>query len=192
MMKLLAAAIVNFNYFVGIYFGILNAIYTVLFVLSLFEIFRHIRRVKYSGFTEFNRSPGTPPVAVLIPVYNEENVVLRTVRSALASDYPYFEVIVINDGSSHGTLRRLIGEFRLRRTDRVYRKLLASQSVMGFYYNPETPSLLVVDKERGGKSDALNCGINVCRSPYFCSVDADSLLEKDAERRLQPRLAAPH
>ena len=188
MMKLLAAAIVNFNYFVGIYFGILNAVYTVLFVLSLFEIFRHIRRVKYSGFAEFNRSPETPPVAVLIPVYNEENVVLRSVCSALASDYPNFEVIVINDGSSDGTLRRLIEKFRLRRTDRVYRKLLASRDVKGFYYNLETPNLLVVDKERGGKSDALNCGINVCRSPYFCSVDADSLLEKDALIRLMTPL----
>jgi cellulose synthase/poly-beta-1,6-N-acetylglucosamine synthase-like glycosyltransferase len=46
----------------------------------------------------------------------------------------------------------------------------------------------VVDKERGGKSDALNCGINVSRSPYFCSLDADSLLEKDALIRVMTPL----
>jgi len=188
MTRMLAAAIVNFNYFVGIYFGILNVVYTILLALSLFAIFRHIRRVKYSGFTEFHRSPETPPVAILIPVYDEEKVVLRSIHSALETDYPYFEVIVINDGSSDGTLKRLIEEFRLRRTDRVYRKLLPSRPVKEFYSNPKTPNLLVVDKERGGKSDALNCGINICRSPYFCSVDADSLLEKDALIRLMTPL----
>jgi cellulose synthase/poly-beta-1,6-N-acetylglucosamine synthase-like glycosyltransferase len=52
--------------------------------------------------------------------------------------------------------------------------------VKGFYYNPEIPNLVVVDKERSGKADALNCGIAVSRSAYFCSVDADSLLEKDS------------
>lgn len=188
MNGLLITAIVNFNYMVGIYFGVLNAVYTVLLVLALFAVFKHLRRVKYSGFTEFNRSPETPPVAILIPVHNEENVVLRSIRSALASEYPFFEVIVINDGSSDGTLQRVIDEFRLRKTYRVYRKHLASGPVRGFYYNHETPNLLVVDKERGGKSDALNCGINVCRSPYFCSVDADSLLEKDALIRLMTPL----
>ncbi len=52
----------------------------------------------------------------------------------------------------------------------------------------ETPNLLVIDKEQGGKADALNCGINVSRSPYFCSLDADSLLEKDALIRVMTPL----
>jgi len=47
-----------------------------------------------------------------------------------------------------------------------------------------TPNLLVIDKARGGKADALNSGINASKCPYFCSVDADSLLEKDALIRI--------
>lgn len=188
MIKLLSLTIVGLNYFFAVYFGIVNAVYTLLLLLALPVVFRHLKRIKYSAVREFYDSPETPPVAILIPVHNEENVVLRSIRSALAADYPFFEVIVINDGSSDGTLKKVIDEFRLRKIDRVYRKFLATQRVNGFYYNLDTPHLLVVDKERGGKSDALNCGINVSRSPYFCSVDADSLLEKDALLRVMTPL----
>jgi cellulose synthase/poly-beta-1,6-N-acetylglucosamine synthase-like glycosyltransferase len=188
MMQLLSLVIVGFNYFVGIYFGIVNALYSLLLLLALLVIFRHIKRIKYSALSEFHDSPETPPVAILIPVYNEEDVVLRSIRSALAADYPFFEVIVINDGSNDGTLKKVVDEFRLHKIDRVYRKFLTTQRVKGFYYNLDTPHLLVVDKERGGKSDALNCGVNVSRSPYFCSVDADSLLEKDALLRVMTPL----
>ncbi len=188
MMRLLSVTVLWFNVFVGVYFGIVNTIYSLLLALALLVIFRHIRRIKYSAFTEFQASPETPPVAILIPVYNEEDVVLMSIRSALAADYPFFEVVVINDGSSDGTLKRVIDEFRLRKIDRVYRKFLPSQPVKRFYYNIETPNLIVVDKERGGKADALNCGINVSRSPYFCSVDADSLLEKNALIRVMTPL----
>jgi cellulose synthase/poly-beta-1,6-N-acetylglucosamine synthase-like glycosyltransferase len=107
-------------------------------------------------------------------------VVVRTIRSALAVDYPLFEVIVINDGSEDGTLEAVVSAFGLKKIDLVYRNFLKTVPVKGFYYNPEIPNLVVIDKERSGKADALNCGITVSRSPYFCSVDADSLLEKDS------------
>jgi len=74
-------------------------------------------------------------------------------------------VILINDGSSDGTLQTVIDTFRLKKIDRVYRRFLTTPPVKAIYYNVETPNLLVVDKERGGKADALNCGINVSRCP---------------------------
>jgi cellulose synthase/poly-beta-1,6-N-acetylglucosamine synthase-like glycosyltransferase len=82
----------------------------------------------------------------------------------------------------------VIDAFSLKKIDRVYRTFLETKAVKGFYYNLETPNLLVIDKEQGGKADALNCGINVSRSPYFCSLDADSLLEKDALIRVMTPL----
>jgi len=188
MISILSAAILGFNYFVGFYFGVVNVIYSLLLTLALVVIFRHLKRIKYSALSEVHDSTQTPPVAILIPVHNEEEVVLRSIRSALQADYPFFEVIVINDGSSDNTLKRVIDEFRLRRIDRIYRRTLVTKSVKGFYYNLETPNLLVIDKEKGGKADALNCGINASRSPYFCSVDADSVLEKDALLRVMTPL----
>jgi cellulose synthase/poly-beta-1,6-N-acetylglucosamine synthase-like glycosyltransferase len=188
MMSFLTALILGFNFFVVFYFGAVNAVYSVLLTIALFKVFGHTRRMKYSARKEFHASPETPPITILIPVHNEEKVVLRSIRSALAADYPFFEVIVINDGSSDATLRTVIDAYRLQKIDRVYRTFLKTKPLKGFYFNMETPNLLVIDKERGGKSDALNCGINTSRSPYFCSVDADSLLEEDALLRLMTPL----
>jgi cellulose synthase/poly-beta-1,6-N-acetylglucosamine synthase-like glycosyltransferase len=188
MKHLLILSIIGFNYCVGIYFGLMNSVYSVLLVISLFVIFRHLRRIKYSPYKEFTLSPDTPPVTILIAMHNEEKVVLRSIRSALAAEYPFFEVIIINDGSTDGTLQKVIDAFGLKKIDRVYRTFLKTKTVKGFFYSLETPNLLVIDKEQGGKSDALNCGINVSRSPYFCSLDADSLLEKDALIRIMTPL----
>ena len=180
MSALAIALIIGVNYFIGIYYGIVNLIYTILLVISLSVVLRHIRRIKYSPIKDFIASPETPPISILIPAYNEERIILRTIRSALSVNYPFFEVIVINDGSTDETLPTLIHTFNLRRIDRAYRNILKTSPVRGFYYHPEMPNLLVVDKENGGKSDSLNCGINLSRSPYFCTVDADSILEENA------------
>ena len=180
MSALAIALIVGVNYFIGFYYGVVNIIYTILLVISLFVVLRHIRRIKYSPIKDFIASPETPPITILIPAYNEERIILRTIRSALSVNYPFFEVIVINDGSTDETLSTLIHTLKLRRIDRAYRNILKTSPVRGFYYHPEMPNLLVVDKENGGKADSLNCGINLSRSPYFCTVDADSVLEENA------------
>jgi cellulose synthase/poly-beta-1,6-N-acetylglucosamine synthase-like glycosyltransferase len=184
MKGILLSFILGFNYFVGIYYGIVNSVYSLLLTISLFVILRYIKRIKYSAVRDFSYSPETSPVSILIPAHNEENVIIRTVKSALAMNYPFFDIIVINDDSTDNTLLTLINTFNLGKIDVVYRNILKTNPVRGFYYNPNFPNLLVIDKEKGGKADALNCGINASRNPYFCSVDADSVLEKDALIRL--------
>jgi cellulose synthase/poly-beta-1,6-N-acetylglucosamine synthase-like glycosyltransferase len=180
MKAFLTSFALGFNYFVGFYYGVVSVLYTALLTIALIAILKHIHRVKYEPFREYSVSPETPSVSILIPAHNEEKFVVRTIRSALAVDYPLFEVIVIDDGSEDRTLKTIISAFGLKKIDLVYRNLLQSVPVRGFYANPEIPNLVVVHKERSGKADALNCGIMLSRSPYFCSVDADSLLEKDS------------
>lgn len=180
MKEVLIVFLLGFNYFVGIYYGVVNIFYTVLLAIALGVILRHVRRIKYEPIKEYRLSPQTPSVSILIPARNEEKVIVRTILSALAVDYPIFEVIVINDGSVDGTLEAAVSAFGLKKIDLVYRNFLRTTPVKGFYYSPEIPNLIVIDKERSGKADSLNCGINVSKSPYFCSVDADSLLEQDS------------
>ena len=132
-------------------------------------------------------SDTTIPITLLVPAYNEEATVVENVRSMLALHYPRFEIIVINDGSADSTLQTLIEAFELQPTLRVNEEEIPHQPLRGLYGSPNYPNLLVVDKENGGKADALNAGINLSRFPLFCAVDADSILEADALlRAVQP------
>jgi len=106
--------------------------------------------------------------------------VVESARSLLALHYPNLEVIVINDGSTDNTLPELVRSFSLRRADIVYNPVLDTKAIRATYLSTLDPRLLVIDKLNGGKSDALNAGINLCRTPWVCSVDADSILEADA------------
>jgi len=122
----------------------------------------------------------SPPIALLAPAYNEAVTIAESVHSLLSLQYPSFEVIVINDGSSDGTLQVLIDSFGLRPIERHYDLPTAHKPIRGVYGSELQPRLIIVDKENGGKADALNAGINVSRAPIFCSMDADSVLEADA------------
>ena len=129
-------------------------------------------------------SDQAPAISVLAPAYNEELSIVESTRSLLALQYPDFEVIVINDGSKDGTLARMIGEFGLTQVDRFVDWSVDHAPIRGFYASPRFPRLLVVDKENGGKADALNAGINCSRTALFCAIDADSVLESDALLRV--------
>jgi cellulose synthase/poly-beta-1,6-N-acetylglucosamine synthase-like glycosyltransferase len=121
-----------------------------------------------------------PPIALLAPAYNEALTIVESVRSLLSLQYPNFEIIVINDGSKDETLEVLRAAYELAPVDRHYELSIAHQPIRGVYRARHQPRLIVIDKENGGKADALNAGINVSRAPIFCSMDADSLLEPDA------------
>ena len=129
----------------------------------------------------------TVPISLLVPAYGEEATIAQSVRSLLSLHYPNFEVIVVNDGSKDDTLNQLISAFECEPARRAYEGKLDHEKIRGLYKSAKFPRLLVVDKENGGKADALNAGINLSRCPLVCAVDADSILESDALlRAVQP------
>lgn len=121
-----------------------------------------------------------PPITLMAPAYNEALTIVESVRSLLALQYPNFEVVVVNDGSKDETLNVLIKAFELKPIARNYDLTAPCAPIRGVYAGAKQPRLVVVDKENGGKADALNAAINLSRSPIVCSMDADSLLEPDA------------
>jgi glycosyltransferase involved in cell wall biosynthesis len=132
------------------------------------------------------------PISLLAPAHDEETTIVENVRSMLALSYPLFEAIVINDGSRDGTAAAVIEAFDMRPSRRVFEQLVPHAPIRGIYDSPRYPRLLLIDKENGGKADALNAGINLSRSPLVCAVDADSLLEADSLLRMAiPFIADP-
>jgi len=181
-----------FNVLIVSYFFLANGTYSLLMILSLVSVWVHNRRLGYLSLDELRESPVTPPATIIMPAWNEQDVIVESVRSIMRTDYPNLEVIVVDDGSTDETLTRLIHSFRLIKMDLIYRPRLATKVVRGIYLNPRLPNLLVISKENGGKPDALNVGINLCRTPYFCTLDADCLLERDALLRLmRPIVKSP-
>ena len=190
--SLFGHALIFFNLLILSYFVVGNGVYTALMVMSLRAIWFHSRRVAYQGLTELRGSSLTPAVTIIVPAWNEERIIVETVRSALGVDYPWVSVIVVDDGSTDSTLKRLAAAFKLAPMDQVYHPTLPTFAVRSLYFNPYIPNLLVVHKQRGGKPDALNTGINLCRTPYFCCLDADSILERESLLRLMdPILRSP-
>ncbi|MCP3981099.1 MAG: glycosyltransferase family 2 protein [bacterium] len=181
-----------FNFGVIFYFLALNSIYLILFLLSLSEIRRFVRRTFFSDYDRIMDSGMTWPISVIVAAHNEEKTIVETVRSLMMVNYSEFEIIVVNDGSRDATLARLIETFELRRIDKVYREAVSTEEVVGTYGSLKYPNLVVVNKEKGGKSDALNAGINISRYPLICSIDADSIIEDNALLRLvKPFMESP-
>jgi cellulose synthase/poly-beta-1,6-N-acetylglucosamine synthase-like glycosyltransferase len=184
LQSVLADIVLTFNRAVIYYFVLLNGVYVILFLVSLVEVLRFVKRTFFSDYEQILRSDMTWPVSIIVPAHNEARTLVETVRSLLNVNYGQFEVIVVNDGSTDDTLDRLVETFELKRTDKIYRRTLPTGTVQGLYATLDLPNLLVVDKERGGKADALNAGINVSRYPLYCSVDADSVIEENALLRV--------
>ena len=182
-----------YEYAIITYLFTLSSVYFVLLLIGFLEMMRH--RFAYRDAEEnrvLEASPLVAPVSILAPAYNEAAPICESVRAMLALAYPQYEVIVINDGSTDNTLRLLIEEFHLYRSARFYEKPLASKPVRDVYESMDPIPLVVIDKENGGKADALNAGINVARYPLVCAADCDSLLESDALLRVaRPFLEDP-
>jgi cellulose synthase/poly-beta-1,6-N-acetylglucosamine synthase-like glycosyltransferase len=125
------------------------------------------------------------PVSVIVPAYNEEASINTSIRALLQMDYPDFELVVVNDGSKDATLQTLVDAFGLRSFPEAYRRRVDCSEVRGVYRSLRYQNLRIIDKVNGGsKADAINAGINACRYPLVCVVDADSILQPDSLRRV--------
>ncbi|GLV47395.1 glycosyl transferase [Thermus sp. LT1-2-5] len=169
-----------YQVFVLYYFALLNLLYAYFALTGLAMVARYVHELSELALKDLLEREAYLPVSILVPTYNEEKTIAASVRSFLALHYPEFEVIVVADGPKDRTLEVLKEAFRLVEVSWVYRRALPSKPVRAVYRSLLYPNLLVVDKENGGKADALNAGLNFARYPLFCAVDADSLLDAQA------------
>ncbi|MDH3297867.1 MAG: glycosyltransferase family 2 protein [Gemmatimonadota bacterium] len=166
------------------YFLALNSFYGLLLALSIPEIWKHWKLSSTDEVSRYLSSDALPPISVLMPAYNMESSIVSSVRAQLALQYPQHEVLLINDGSTDGTLERLREAYDLYEVPPAMPKSIPTQHVRRYFRARKAAGLMVVDKENGGKADALNAGLNAARYPLALAVDADTMVEPDALLRL--------
>ncbi len=174
----------GFNRFFAFYAGALNGIYLLLLLFSFHASSRQLRQWKARDKRLLFKKGMLPSISVIAPAFNEEATIIESVSSLINLSYPDYEVIVVNDGSSDGTLRRLVDWFGLKRTATGFPAGLETGTVRGVYGSPSIRNLIVIDKVNGGKADSLNAGINFSSKEYICGIDADSLLQSDSLLKL--------
>jgi cellulose synthase/poly-beta-1,6-N-acetylglucosamine synthase-like glycosyltransferase len=132
-------------------------------------------------------------VSIVVPAYNEELTIVESIRALLALDYQSREVVIVNDGSTDGTLPLVQRTFQLVPAPLAFVQPLSSEEVRGIYRSISEPELVVVDKVNGGcKADAANAGINAASGVLVLLIDADTVLEADAlSRAVLPFLEDP-
>ena len=183
--------LVKGQFLVLLYFLAVNGWYLVLLVSSLLELRRHMLLIADESRHLLLSSTLSPTISILAPAYNEEATIEVSLRALLALQYPNLEVIVISDGSKDRTVDVLIQKFDLVPVKTIYERKIETKPVRALYRSSTFPGLVVVDKENGGKADALNVGLSFARGELVCAMDADTLIEADGlQRMVRPFLYA--
>ena len=176
--------VVDVQYVMLLYFLTVNSWYLILLVSSLLEMRRHMLLIADESRHLLLSSTLSPTISILAPAFNEEVTIEGSLRALLALQYPSLEVIVISDGSKDQTVQVLIERFDLVPVKTVYERRIETKPVRALYRSSTYPALVVIDKENGGKADALNVGLSFARGELVCAMDADTLIEGDGLQRM--------
>ncbi len=140
----------RYLFLIGIILGIIRLVF--MGTLAIIEKWRE-GHAKYDPNYQ-------PTVAVIVPAYNEDTVIVQTITSLLASDLPDFEIVVVDDGSTDQTAERVVESF-------------AHEKRVRFFSKPNA-----------GKPEALNFGVQHTRAEIVIALDADTVFTRDAISKL--------
>ncbi len=178
------AVLVTFDWVILGYFALVNTVYLLLLLSAAWEMRDHLLLGQGERRWRVLQSDVAPTISVLAPAHDEASTIAGSVGAMLGLAYPNLEVVVVNDGSSDETLRILIESFALVPVHPVFRRQVETEPVTALYRSRSHPHLVVVDKENGGKADALNAGLNLATGRLVCAVDADTIIEPEALQRM--------
>lgn len=174
-----------------IFFGCYSIFYILVYIILAVSSFNEIKKYYINKYFLHKdviiKSNNALGVSIIAPAFNEGLTIISNVKSLLSQEYPRFEVVIVNDGSTDDTLEQLIKEFNLVKVAYFYIEKIKTQPVRGHYRstNPIYNKLLVVDKENGkSKADASNAGINSSKYGLFICTDVDCILRRDTTAML--------
>jgi len=168
--------------FYFVYAVAISSSYLILAVVSIRSIKKYKQKNAKVNYRMVLSSPWAPSISLVAPAFNEELTIVDNVRSLLSIEYNNYDVIVVNDGSQDHSLEKLIRAFGLIRVSYDIDNRLSFKSVSAVYKskNAAYKRLIVVDKENGGKADALNAGICVSEKELVACIDVDCVIQSNA------------
>ncbi|HUX61491.1 MAG TPA: glycosyltransferase family 2 protein, partial [Ignavibacteriaceae bacterium] len=159
--------ILSYNYLLLIYSISIGTIYLLLNILSFKRIIQYKRKMVYVDLKKIFKFQNFKSISIIVPAYNEENTIVDSIMSLLQLEYPDFQLVIVNDGSTDNTLEKIFNNFSIRQVSFTPFYKLKSKQIKTVYMSHEYPSLVVVDKINGGKADAINAGINIAKNPLI-------------------------
>ena len=182
----LNTGILIFNYFVLFFVMTIMSSYLLLAAISGVSLKSYLNMNRFVDHNALLSLSSSPKISLIAPAFNESMVIKESIISLLSINYNNFDLIVINDGSTDDSIPILIEAFDLELVDLPYNPILVTKPLKAIYKskNPSFSKLIVVDKENGGKSDALNLGINIIDNPYIVCIDVDCIMDKDVLLKL--------
>jgi len=175
------------HYLFFIYAFSVVASYILLAIISAIESFHYMKKNSFVNYNEILSSNISPSISIIAPAYNESLNIVENVRSLLSNHYVNYDVIVVNDGSKDDSLDKLIEAYDLVKIDYLINPQIKTQPLRNGIFkstNPAFEKLIVIDKENGGKADALNFGLNISNNQYVVCIDVDCLLLEDSLQKM--------
>ena len=179
--------LLTFHYFFLVFTVLIVGSYIVLAFFSSRETIEYLKKNSFVNYKDLLTSDIAPSISIIAPAYNESLNIVENVRSLLSTHYVNYDVIIVNDGSKDDSLEKLIEAYDLERVNYLINQKVPTKPLRAGVFkskNPAFEKLIVVDKENGGKADALNCGINISESKYLACIDVDCLLLEDSLQRM--------
>lgn len=169
-------------FFLG--YGILLFVFYFLFVtLAVIAVRLNKKRAYFLNVRDIRGSQHLPTISLVAPAYNEGKSIVINVRSLLSLQYPFFELIIVNDGSTDDSMAKLIKAYDLEPIalyDVPTNIQTAEVKTIFKSSNKKYHNLTVIEKHNGGRADALNCGIKYATTDLVLCTDADCIIEQDA------------
>ncbi|HNW98821.1 MAG TPA: glycosyltransferase [Bacteroidales bacterium] len=165
-----------------IYFSLYFIIDLFLFISSLF-IHRKIRKKENTNYNYNSYS-----ISIIVPAYNEEVSIVDCIKMLANVDYENFEIIVVNDGSKDNTFKKMLEAFSLTEIEFNLHTKIKTNTIRNVYRDIDN-KIILINKVNGGKADSVNAGINLSTKDYICTIDADSILDDQALKKvIQPMI----
>ncbi|MDF1516910.1 MAG: glycosyltransferase [Lutibacter sp.] len=177
--------IIHSLFFIYAVFAI--ASYVILAIISAIETKEYMKKNSFVNYKEILSSTISPSISIIAPAYNESLNIIENVRSLLSSHYVNYDVIIVNDGSKDDSLEKLIVAYDLVKVNFLINQQIPTKPIRAGVFkstNPAFEKLTVVDKENGGKADALNMGLNISDNQYVACIDVDCLLLENALQKM--------